>query len=80
MKESIKVELDRKQEIKENFSSRIRKLFSITKGIHSKAKNPAPTIVFLAYGATRMLKECRIRADQNKAEAITFLRGQLTIR
>ena len=80
MKESIKVELDQKQKTRENFNSRTRKLFGIVKGIHAKATNPAPAIGFLLYGTTRMLEECKIRADQNKAGAITFLRKQLTIR
>jgi hypothetical protein len=80
MKDSIKVELDQKQKTKETLSSRTRKLFGIVKGIHSKTENSDPTIDFLAYKATEMLKEYRIRADKNKAEAITFLRRQLSIR
>ena len=79
MKDSIKVELDRKQKTKENFSSRTRKLFGIAKNIHSKTKNLDPTTDFPAYEATETLKEYKIKADQNKAEAITFLRRQLTI-
>jgi hypothetical protein len=80
MKDSIKVELDRKQKTKESFSSRTRKLFDIAKGIHFKTKNLDPTIDFPAYEATETLKEYRIKADQNRAEAIIFLRRQLTIR
>jgi hypothetical protein len=80
MSDSIKVELDRKQKAKENFSSRTRKLFGIAKGIHSKTKNSESTIDFPAYEATETLKEYKIKADQNRAEAIMFLRGQLAIR
>ena len=80
MKDSIKVELDRKQKTKENSSSRTRKLFGIAKGIHSKTKNSGTTIDFPAYEATETLKEYKIKVDQNRAEAITFLRRQLPIR
>jgi len=79
MKDSIKVELDRKQKTKENFSSRTRKLFGIAKSIHSKTENLDPTIDFPAYKATETLKEYEIKVDQKKAEAIIFLRRQLTI-
>jgi hypothetical protein len=67
MKNPTRVELDRKQ-------------FGITKGIHSKPKNSALTSDFPAHEATETVKECKIKADQNSAEAITFLRRQLTIR
>ena len=80
MKDSIKGELDRKQRTKENLSSRTRKLFGIAKSIHSKAKNSDPTIDFPAYEAIETLKEYKIKADQDKAEAITYLRTQLAIR
>ena len=80
MKDSIKVELGRKQKTKETPSSRTRKLFGIAKGIRSKTKNPDPTIDFSAYEATETLKKYKIKADQNKAEAVTFLRRQLAIR
>jgi hypothetical protein len=79
MKDLIKVELNRKQKTKESFSSRTRKLFGIAKSIHSKTKNSDPTIDFPAYKATETLKEYEIKADQNKAEAIAFLRRQLII-
>ncbi len=80
MKDSIKVELDRKQETKENVSSRTRKLFGIATSVHSKTKNSSTTNDFRAFEATKALKEYKIKADQNKAEAITFLRSQQTIR
>jgi hypothetical protein len=80
MKDPIKIELNRKQKTKETFSSRTRKLFGIVKGIHSKTENLGPTIDFPTYEATEMLKEYKIKADQNKTEAITLLRRQLTIR
>ena len=57
MKCSIKGELDQK---KENFSSRIQKLFGITKNIHSKTKNPDPAIDFAAYKVTETLKEYEV--------------------
>jgi hypothetical protein len=79
MKDSTKVELDRKQKTKENFSSRTRKLFGIAKSIHSKTKNSDSTIDFPAYKTTKTLEEYEIKADQNKAEAIIFLRRQLAI-
>ena len=80
MKDLIKVELDRKQKTKENFGSKTRKLFGIAKSIHSKTENSLPTIEFLAYKATETCREYEIKADQNKAKAIIFLRSQLTIR
>jgi hypothetical protein len=80
MKNSIKVELDQKQETKENDSSRTRKLFGIATSVHPKTKNSSTTNDFLAFEATEALKKYKIKADQNKAEAIILLRSQLTIR
>jgi hypothetical protein len=78
MKESIKVELGQKEKIKESFSSRTQKLFGITKNIYHKTKNSNLTIDLPAYKATETLKEYEIKVDQKKAEAITFLKRQLT--
>lgn len=80
MKESIKVELDRKQKTKENVSSRTQKLFDIAKGIHPKTENSDLAIDFSAYKTTETLKEYKIKVDQSKTEAIIFVRRQLIIR
>ena len=79
MKNPLKVELDRKQETKENVSSRTRKLLGIAKSVHSRTKNSGITTDFPEYKATEKLKKYEIKADQNKAEAITFVRRQLII-
>jgi hypothetical protein len=67
MKNPTKVELGRKQ-------------FGIAKSIHPKTKSSNPTIDFPAYETIEALKGYKVKADQNRAEAITFLRRQLTIR
>ena len=79
MKDSLKVELDRKQEAKENFSSRTRKLLGIAKSAYSRTKNSDITTDFPEYQATETLKKYEIKASQNKAEAIAFVRRQLII-
>ena len=79
MEDSIKVELDRKQKVKGNFTLKTQKLFGIVKSIYVRVKDSRLTINSPAYETIGTLTDYETNVKQKKAEAIVLLRRLQTI-
>jgi hypothetical protein len=79
MEDSIKVELNRKQKVKENFTLKTQRLFGIVKNIYAREKDSRLTINSPAYKTIGAFTDYETNVEKKKAEAIVLLRRQQAI-
>ena len=79
MENSIKVELDRKQKVKGNFTLKTQRLFGIVKSIYGRVKDSRLTINSPEYKTIGTLTGYGTNVEQKKVEAIVLLRRQQAI-
>lgn len=79
MENRIEFEAGWKQKEKENSSLGIQKLFDAVRNVYCKINHLGSTTHFPAYRTAEMLKDYKMKAEQQKAEALKFLLRRLTI-
>jgi len=79
MENHIEFETGWKQKAKENFSLGTQKLFDAARNIYCKINHSGSTTHLPACRTPEMLKDYKMKAEQQKAEAVKFLLRRLTI-
>lgn len=79
MANQTKVELGLKQRRKESFRLGTQGFFGVIRSIHCNIKHSFPTTHRPAHRTAEMLKDYKIKAEQQKATSVQFLRRRLPI-